>query len=101
MAEAIVLDVIERDLTDEPREDRDPVQRHLLGAPATGGAREATDRAAPEQKPALPRVSSERDDVRAQHLSEFSWLGGAKAARDADVLQRPLVVVEAEQQRAE
>src|SRR5215210_8471011 len=83
MADAVVRDVVERDLDDQLGPELDPLELALV-VPAARIAHAA-----------LPGL------VGRQPRGQLALLGGLEAGRVADHAQVPLIVVEAEDQRAE
>src|SRR5712671_1176288 len=100
VAEAVALQVIVSDLADARGAERLPAQV-LAAVPAAGGARHALVaflRASPVAPGmVLERVLAQRREL----LHQLAALRGGEAGRDADVVQRALVVVQAEEQRAD
>src|SRR5262245_40189518 len=98
--EPVALEVLVGDLGDELDPQRLP-PHVLLGVPAAGGARHPPARLVRlGVGPLLPGMPVERAlPVRLELLGELLPQGRGEAARHPDVVQRPLVVVQTEEQR--
>ena len=100
VAKSIAVDLVDGDLDNRRRPERDPVVLHV-GRPAGGGPLEPAERAGADDEAVPPRMVLEVDDERRKLVDESDPLGNGQVRDDADVVQPLVLVVEPEDQRAD
>jgi hypothetical protein len=101
MAQAVAVELVIGHFADALGRERDPVQRHLTGPPASGRAGEPARGAAADQEAVVPRMPLERHRQRGELGEQLTPPLPRERLHDPDVDEPSGVVVEAEQERAQ